>query len=231
MLLNSVLAIYLSFPTGEKLSYGAYFGPLRAGYSVMEVREEELEGEPVYLIECVQKTEKTFSIIYRIDDYYKSFVDTTTFSTLSYTKNINEGKYSNNLTLAFTKDSVFYTDGRRTEKIAGAKDIFAALYWMRCQTFYPGDTLKVPFHSSGKNQEMIVPVSELQWTTVPMGKFRTFLLTPQVKDEKIFGSEEPIKIWVSVDPQHMPVKIESKLKVGKISFQLEKVSVAEEEKQ
>jgi hypothetical protein len=63
-----------------------------------------------------------------------------------------------------------------------------------------------------------------------MGKFRTFLLTPQVKDEKIFGSEKPIKIWVSVDPQHMPVKIESKLKVGKISFQLEEVSVEEGEK-
>ncbi|MEJ2568176.1 MAG: DUF3108 domain-containing protein, partial [candidate division WOR-3 bacterium] len=107
-------------------------------------------------------------------------------------------------------------------------DIFAAIYWMRCQTFYPGDTLKIPFHSSGKNQEMIVPVSDLQWTTVPMGKFRTFLLTPQVKDERIFGSEEPIKIWVSVDPQHIPVKIESKLKVGKISFQMEGVDVKEE---
>ena len=77
---------------------------------------------------------------------------------------------------------------------------------------------------------MIVPISELQWTTVPMGKFRTFLLTPQVKEEKIFGSEEPIKIWVSVDPQHLPVKIESKLKVGKISFQLEGLSVVGEEK-
>jgi hypothetical protein len=231
MLLNSILAIYLSFPTGEKLSYGAYFGPLRAGYSVMEVREGETEDIPAYLIECVQKTETAFSLIYRIDDYYKSIVDTSSFSSLSFNKNINEGKYSNNVTLTFTEDSVFYTDGRRTEKIPESKDIFAALYWMRCQTFYPGDTLKIPFHSSGKNQEMIVPVTQLQWTTVPMGKFRTFLLTPLVKDEKIFGSEEPIKIWVSVDPQHIPVKIESKLKVGKISFQLEKVDVVEEEKQ
>jgi hypothetical protein len=231
MLLYSILALYLTFPAGERLNYGAYFGPLRAGYSVMEIKEGELEGEPAYVIECVQKTEKAFSVIYRIDDYYKSLVDTNSFSTLSYTKNINEGKYSNNLTLEFTGDSVFYTDGRRTEKIPAAKDIFAALYWMRCQTFYPGDTLKVPFHSSGKNQEMIVPISDLQWTTVPMGKFRTFLLTPQVKDEKIFGSEEPIKIWVSVDPQHLPVKIESKLKVGKISFQLEEISVVGEEKE
>jgi hypothetical protein len=229
MLLNSILAIYLTFPMGEKLNYGAYFGPLRAGYSVMEIREGSLEGEPAYIIECVQKTEKAFSIIYRIDDYYKSLVDTGSFSTLSFTKNINEGKYSNNLILEFTEDSVFYTDGRRTEKIPGAKDIFAALYWMRCQTFYPGDTLKVPFHSSGKNQEMIVPVSDLQWATVPMGKFRTLMLTPQVKDEKIFGSEEPIKIWVTVDPQHIPVKIESKLKVGKISFRMEGVSMVGEE--
>jgi hypothetical protein len=228
MILYLMLSVYLSFPLGEELSYGAYFGPLKAGYSVMKIKEEILEGKPVYSIECVQKTEKAFSVIYRIDDYYKSFIDTNSFSTISFTKNINEGKYSNNLTLTFTEDSVFYTDGRRTEKIEKAKDIFASIYWMRCQTFHPGDTLIIPFHSSGKNQEMIVPVSDLQWTTVPMGKFRTFLLTPQVKDERIFGSEEPIKIWVSVDPQHIPVKIESKLKVGNISFQMEGLDVREE---
>jgi len=231
MLLYSILAIYLSFPTGERLTYGAYFGPLRAGHSFMEIREGKFEEEPAYIIECIQKTEKAFSIVYRIDDYYKSFVDTTTFSTFSFTKNINEGKYSNEVSLLFTEDSVFYTDGRRTEKIPEAKDIFAALYWMRSQTFLPGDTLKVPFHSSGKNQEMIVPVSQLQWTTVPMGKFRTFLLSPQIKEGKIFGSEEPVKIWVSIDPQHIPVKIESKLKAGKVSFQLEEVSSIEKEKE
>jgi len=230
MTLYLVLSISLTFPLGEKLRYGAYFGPLKAGYSIMEIKEEVFDGKPVYSIECVQKTEKAFSVIYHIEDYYKSFVDTNSFSTLSFIKNINEGNYSNNLTLTFTEDSVFYTDGRRTEKIEEAKDIFAALYWIRCQTFYPGDTLKIPFHSSGKNQEMIVPVSDLQWTTVPMGKFRTLLLTPRVEDERIFGSEEPIKIWVTVDPQHIPVKIESKLKFGKISFQMEELSISGEEK-
>jgi hypothetical protein len=194
----------------------------------MEIREAEFEGNPAYVIECVQKTEKAFSVIYRIDDYYKSVVDTATFSTLSFTKNIAEGKYNKNVTLKFTQDSVFYTDGKRVEKIPEAKDIFAALYWIRNLNFSPGDTLKVPFHSSGKNQEMVVPVSELETVTVPMGKFRTLLLSPQVKEDKIFGSEEPIKIWVSVDPQHIPVKIESKLKVGKISFQLEGLSVVGE---
>lgn len=229
MLLYSILAIYLTYPIGEQLMYGAYFGPIRAGHSLMEIKEGEFKEEPAYIIECVQKTEKAFSIVFKIDDYYKSYVDTSTFSTLSFTKNINEGKYSNEVTLEFTADSVFYTDDRRIEKIPEAKDIFAAVYWMRNQTFYPGDTLKVPFHSSGKNQEMVVPVSELQWTTVPMGKFRTFLLSPQVKEGKVFGSEEPIKIWVTVDPQHIPIKIESKLKVGNISFQLENIKTIEEE--
>jgi len=228
MILYLMISIYLPFPVGEELQYGAFYGPLRAGYSVMEIEKEFLDGEPVYSIECVQKTEKTFSVIFRIDDYYKSFVDSGSFSSIRVIKNIDEGKYSNNFTLTFKEDSVFYTDGRRTDKIEEAKDIFAAIYWMRCQTFYPGDTLKIPFHSSGKNREMIVPVSDLRWTTVPMGKFRTFLLTPQVKDERIFGSEEPVKIWVSVDPQHIPVKIESKLKVGKISFQMEGVNVKED---
>jgi hypothetical protein len=228
MIFYLMLSIYLPFPVGEKLKYGAYFGPLRAGYSVMEIEEEVLEEKPVYSIECIQKTEKAFSVIFRIDDYYKSFVDTGSFSSISFVKNINEGKYINNLTLTFTEDSVFYTDGRRTDKIKNAKDIFAAIYWMRCQTFDPGDTLKIPFHSSGENREMVVPVTGFQWTTVPMGKFKTLLLTPQVKDEKIFGSEEPIKIWVSVDPQHIPLKIESKLKFGKISFQMEGVDVREE---
>lgn len=225
MFIYTILALYLTFPIGERLTYGAYFGPVRAGHSLMEITEGEYKKEPAYIIKCVQKTEKAFSLVYRIDDYYKSYVDTNTFSTLSFKKNIKEGKYDNEVTLEFTDDSVFYTDGRRTEKIPEAKDIFSALYWMRTQTFYPGDTLQVPFHSSGKNQEMIVPVSDLQWTSVPMGKFRTFMLSPQIKEGKIFGSEEPIKIWVTVDPQHIPVRIESKLKVGTLCFKLEKIDI------
>ena len=50
--------------------------------------------------------------------------------------------------------------------------------------------------------------------------------TGKIEETKgIFGSKEPVRIWVSVDPQHIPVAIERRLKVGKISFQMEEMNV------
>ncbi|MEA1913241.1 MAG: DUF3108 domain-containing protein [candidate division WOR-3 bacterium] len=220
----------LTFPIHERLNYGGFYGPLRVGSSFMEIKEGKLNGEPVYIIQSLQKTEGIFSWFFGIDDYYCSYVDTASFSSIRFIKDIKEGKYKKKSTLNFTQDSVHYSSGKRTKKIPGAKDIFASLYWMRNLSFSSGDTLRIPFHSSGKNHEMLVPISGPYWIKVPMGKFETYLLTPGVEGGRIFGSSDPIKIWVSLDSTHLPVKIKSNLSFGSISFVLESREIGEERK-
>jgi hypothetical protein len=219
-----LLILYLNFPINERLNYGGFFGPLRVGSSYLEISGPlELDGNYAYVIKSFQKTEGIFKIFFYINDFYCSYVDTTSFSTLKFIKKIHEGNYKNEVTLDFKEDSVIYSNGERSLKIPEAKDIFASLYYMRTLKFNSGDTLKIPFHSSGKNYEMIVPVSGPYQVNVPEGKFETLLLSPDVPEGKIFGSNEPIEIWVTNDSAHIPVKIQTHLKFGTVSYLLENI--------
>ncbi len=197
----------------------------------MEIRGvERFKEKPVYIIESSQKTEGIFSLFFYLDDFYCSYVDTGSFSSLRFIKKIHEGHYKNEVTLDFEDDSVFYSNGEKTCKIPEAKDIFASLYYMRTMNFSSGDTLRIPFYSSGKNHKMVVPVSGPYWVKVPFGKYETYLLTPDAPGGKIFGSSDPIKIWVSTDSFHMPVKIQSRLAFGTVSFLLESIESKGEKK-
>jgi hypothetical protein len=216
----------LNFPINERLNYGGFFGPFRVGSSYLEISGPlELDNNYLYAIVSSQKTEGIFSIFFHINDFYCSYVDTASFSTLKFIKKIHEGNYKNEVTLEFTEDSVIYSNGKRYLKIPEAKDIFASLYYMRTLKFNSGDTLRIPFHSSGKNYEMFVPVSGPYKVNVPEGKFETLLLSPDVPEGKIFGSDEPIEIWVTNDSAHIPVKIQTHLKFGTVSYLLENIEI------
>ncbi|MCK4225336.1 DUF3108 domain-containing protein [candidate division WOR-3 bacterium] len=221
-----LILLSLIIPMNERLNYGGYYGLLRVGSSYMEISGvEKLKGRPVYIIESSQKTEGIFSFFFHLEDYYISYVDTGSFSTSRFIKKIHEGNYKNEVTLDFERDSVFYSNGKKVDANPEAKDIFASIYYMRNITFSPGDTISIPFHSSGKNYDMIVPVSGPYWITVPAGKHETYLLSPVVPKGKIFRSSEPLKIWVSTDSLHVPLKIESHLSFGTISFMLESIEI------
>lgn len=216
----------LNFPINERLNYGGFFGPFRVGSSYLEISGPlELDENYAYVIMSSQKTEGIFSIFFYINDFYCSYVDTASFSTLKFIKKIHEGNYKNEVTLDFKEDSVIYSNGERSPKISEAKDIFASLYYMRTLKFSSGDTLKIPFHSSGKNYKMIVPVSGPYPVNVPEGKFEALMLSPDVPEGKIFGSDEPIEIWVTNDSAHIPVKIQTRLKFGTVSYLLENIEI------
>ncbi|MCK4527722.1 DUF3108 domain-containing protein [candidate division WOR-3 bacterium] len=221
-----LILISLSFPVPERLNYGGYYGLLRVGSSYMEIGNPEiLNGKPVYPIECSQKTEGLFSIFFYLKDYYCSYVDTVSLSSVRFIKKIHEGNYQNEVTLDFESDSVLYSDGKKVPKIQGAKDMFAAIYYMRSLKFSPGDTLRIPFHSSKENHEMTVSVSGPFKMKTPAGEYETYQLTPTVPKGKIFGSTKPLNIWVSTDSLHIPVKIETQLKFGTIGFILESIEL------
>lgn len=231
MSIVTLIILSLIFPLNERLNYGGFYGPFRVGSSYMEIKGvEHFNDLPIYIIESAQKTEGIFSLFFYINDYYCSYVDTGSFSTVRFVKKIHEGNYKNEVELDFDHDSVFYSNGKRTRRIPESKDIFATLYYMRILNFNSGDTLKIPFHSSGKNHEMVVGVSGPYRIQVPAGSYETLLLSPDVPGGKIFGSSEPIKIWVSTDSLHIPVKIESHLKFGTVSYLLESIELKGEGK-
>ena len=109
----SIFALFifsLSFPINERLNYGGFFGPFKVGSSYLEISGPlKLDENYAYVIKSSQKTEGIFSIFFYINDFYCSYVDTVSFSTLRFIKKIHEGNYKNDVTLDFKEDSMAFT--------------------------------------------------------------------------------------------------------------------------
>jgi len=80
------------FKIGEKLKYSIYAGGFKVGYQTIEVRSiDQLRNREVYVITGRSWTSSFVSVFYRLDDYWKIYVDTKTLLPLRVEKDMSEG--------------------------------------------------------------------------------------------------------------------------------------------
>jgi len=210
---------FLPFGVGEKLIYSVEYGFVHAGKATMEVREiSEVDGVACYHLISEEETNPFFSMFFRIEDRYDSYIDTTNLVSLQYEKHIREGDYKNDSVVQFDLDSLLaiYSDGKRMEIRPHARDIIATLYYLRTLDLVVGDTFFVENHTDGKNTQLEVAVLKKEEVKTPAGKFNALLVQPDLKETKIFGSRKGLKVWFTDDEWKIPVKIESELVFGSI---------------
>ncbi|MCH7761202.1 DUF3108 domain-containing protein [candidate division TA06 bacterium] len=207
------------FSVGEKIIYSVEFGFVHAGEATMEVREiVEVDGMDCYHLVSEEETNPFFSMFFRIEDRFESYIDTTNLVTVRYEKHIREGKYKNDSVVRFDLDSLqaIYPNGHKVEIRPNARDIIATIYYLRTLDLQVGDTVFVENHTDGKNTLLEVAVLKREEVKTPLGKFQTILVQPDVKEAKVFGSRKGLKIWFTDDEWKIPVKIESELAFGSI---------------
>ncbi len=168
-------------PVTEELVFDAKFGPFPAGEIRLSL--EEIDG--IYKITCIQKTNEGISRIYRVNDRYEIWVDTT-YKPLLYEARIEQGRYRKHRKIAFYhyREFAVYNDIDTVELFSGARDIFSTIYYIRMLSLSSGDTLILMLHDGKKNREMVVPVSEKKIA----GK-TYFVVTPFVEGLKVFGGK------------------------------------------
>ena len=211
-----MIIIIFAFLSGEKLIYDGSFGPWKVGFATMEF----ILGDSTGKIISTQKTTGFFKRVFPVDDKQVSVVRLEDLTSLSYEERIREGKYSADVKVIYREDSIIYSDGRRFYAGRRFYDILSAIYRVRQMDFSVGDTIKLPLHTGGKPKIMYVPVIDSEVVHVPAGRYKTYVLAPVVRDEKVFGSEGDLKIYFTCDSLKIPVLIKTKLFFGQILFRL-----------
>lgn len=201
-----MILLYILFsliPVPEELVYDAKFGPLPAG----EIRLCLEETNGIYKITCVQKTSEGISRIYRVNDRFEVWVDST-FKPLLYEARIDEGKYKRHRKISFYHYRRFavYNDRDTVELSRDARDIFSLIYYIRTLSPSSGDTLMLMLHDGKKNREIVVPVGEEKIDG------ETYLVaTPVVKGIRVFGGEG---LTLYYDEHMVPAILRVDLKFG-----------------
>ena len=213
----------LPFEPGERLSYDLRWTIVPAGHAVLEVLPMALvDGQQSYHFRLTVKSNAFVDLIYKVRDRIDSYVNQEVTHALRYLKKQEEGEHRRNESVEFdwAAGVAHHDNGEKqtvTELPSGTFDPLSAFYYVRTLTFTEKDVLKRPVTDGVTTIMGRARVVKRQVIELFDDSYDTYLLEPSM--EKIGGVFEKekgakIKLWVTADHRHIPVKIASKISIG-----------------
>lgn len=212
------------FAWGEKINYVVKWGFIVAGRAYLSVEPQVWNGKDVYRIYSEANSTGLVGSLYPVKDRSESIVSQKDFSSLSFYKDVNEGKYHQQEQMTFDQvnGKVIYPDGA-IDMARGTVDVLASLYLVRLKSLEPGKEFTIQICNNKKNYELVVRVIAREKVTVPAGEFNTILVEPLLKQEGIFMHKGRLFVYLTDDQARIPVLLRSKIAVGSIIAAAERI--------
>lgn len=229
-----------TFNAEEKLTYQVFYNWnfvwVKAGYANFSTVETTYAGKPSYKLKAVGKTQGSYDPIYKVRDYYTSYVDKETLKPLKFIRDTNEGGYTTYEELRFNHSSgkVASKKGKTKETVKAkefnidqcAHDLVSILYYMRnidFENYTKGDKIPVNVFFGEKEYDLYVKYLGIETKRVKgQGKFKCHKLSPLLVKGDIFTETDKMTVWVTADDNKVPVLIESPIKVGSVKAVIRK---------
>ena len=244
----------LPFKAGEVLTYEVNFSKLIFSGTIGELKlwvatentKDKGAGAPEMIelhAEAVSKGffSKLFGV--KVVDRFTSVVDPTDFGVHTFTKNIEEGKVrrEQKSEIDRTAGRVIYTDRDLTNTTAKPKvkeaaspawiqDLLSAIYYMRLTDFKEGNVIPIPISDGGAvyKVELVIP-GKREEITVDAGKFKTVLVEAKIFDGRYIKRSGEMRVWVSDDPRHIPIRAKVKTSGVTITIGLKRYQEREQQ--
>ena len=219
-----------SFEPGEKLVYRVHYGWLNAGEAVFEVHKKDItySGRECYQLIGSGRSASSFDWLFKVRDYYMTYMDKQTLLPLYYIRKVEEGGYKFNDTVSFSYDTKVAKSTRKTSAVPmNIQDVLSALYYARCLDFgsaLQGDIFKVPVFLDDEIYDLGVKVLGKEKLKMGSATFNTIKLQPLLVEGRVFKETNAMEIWISDDENKIPLKIKSPVIVGSIEADLKTYS-------
>lgn len=207
---------------GERLLFEVGYGPVKAGFGELSIPTIiDYEGNLCYLIQSRAWTNRTFNVIFPVQDIFQSFWDVDSLYSHYTEKNISEGDYRANMSIRFDqRNNRAISEKYDMETFPRVQDILSSFYYARTLNLEVGDSIPLPNHTDGRNYPVLVVVHRRETVEVPVGKFDCLVVEPILKTPGLFRQRGRIMIWITDDKVKMPVKMVSRIVIGDISADL-----------
>ncbi len=213
---------------GEQISYVVYYTVagiyMNAGKAVFTNNLEKLNGVPVYHITADGKTNPSHDWVYKVRDIYETYMDTATLRPIKFVRNVYEGGYKHYENITFNHSAKTAVTNEGVYKIPGCiQDVLSAVYNARninFDNYKPND--KIPFKMFMDNEvhDMYVRYLGKEIVKTKYGEFRAIKFKPLLVKGTIFEGGEKMTVWVTDDDNHIPLRIESPIIVGKVKVDM-----------
>jgi|GEM_PF-798433 len=204
---------------GEKLSYSIYWFGIHVGNAELEA----LESSGSVIIKSEVHSTPVISALYKVDDHSESMV--INGAPVNFRIKQHEGKYRSDKETVFDPDTkhVTFSDYLKGTKndypIQSSElwDLISGFYYLRTQPFEVGKTIYIDIFDSNKFFQAEVNVIGKEQLKFSENKILdTVKVKPVLKSEGLFQNKGDILIWLTDDDNKTPVKIETKVPIGKV---------------
>ena len=217
-----------AFQPGEFISYNIFYSVagiyINAGTATFSASLEKLNNKVVYHVIGKGQTNSNYDWVFKVRDNYESFFDTANLQPLKFIREVNEGGYKKNENITFNQQTNTAITNDGVFKIPNCiQDVLSAVYYARNIDFskYKTDD-RIPFSMFLDNQVENLYIRYLGKEVIKTkyGKFKAIKFKPLLVKGTIFEGGEKMTVWVTDDPNHIPVRIESPIAVGSIKVDM-----------
>ena len=219
------------FRVGEKISYEvSYFGVVAGELTMQVMPFVYVNGRKSYHFKASGQTASVFDMFYVVDDWLETFVDYEKMIPMSYALHVKESKQLRETRCFFNWETLkgSYWDKRITKEdgveekkfdwsiLEYSQNVFSAPYYMRTFDLSPGK--KLIYRLAHENENILVTGTVLRREKLETlaGTFDTVVVKPHIEIGGVFKPIGDIFIWLTDDDRKFIVRIESKIKIGKI---------------
>lgn len=208
----------------EKLFYSLSWMGIPIGTATQEIAEV---GGTRKIISHARSND-WLSSFYPVDDRTESRLEVTgglfPGESRYYRMLFKEGKRTRDREITFDQARRI---GRFHDRIGGERvdvpiventfDIYASFYYVRCQPLEPGKSFMINVLDGKELRYIEVKVLKRERIKVPAGEFDTIQVRPLVKPEGVFEGKGGALIWLTDDARRIPVKAQTKVRVGSVT--------------
>tara|TARA_B100000579_G_C22817406_1_gene848659 strand:- start:512 stop:1339 length:828 start_codon:yes stop_codon:yes gene_type:complete len=227
------------FLLGEKTKYKFSYGKsnkkgfLTAGYGQFEVKNITKIGErDCFYIKASGGSTKLFSVFYEVNDTFETYLDSSNLISLKFIRNVHEDNYNAKQQVSFFRKSNYAksknlkTGAEKKMKISKhTQDMLSALFASRSipnENIILNDTVFLEIYNLEKDKifpTYFIPIKK-ETIDTEIGNLQTIKCKIHTEKSRIFPEKSSTYIWVTDDSKHLPVKLETPIKVGSIYIEI-----------
>jgi hypothetical protein len=231
-----------TFGDGENVTFEVMYnwGPIwvNAGLVTFSAKKEILSGKETFHLKSTGKTYASYDFLFKVRDYYDSWIDPATFRSLSFQRMIYEGGYTLVNTIRFDQaNQIAYSSTKsnnnpvRKDTLPSgpcAFDMLSAVYYTRTLDLrHLSPDLRIPVTVIVDDSLYHIYIRYIGKETLADQngqKYRCIKFSAKMIEGTIFRGDEDVLVWVTDDENKIPVYIEAKILVGTVRAYLKEMT-------
>lgn len=183
-----------------------------------------MDGYPHFKVQATGRTYKVWDWLYKVRDYYTSYLDTQSLLSSLFVRQVSEGDYEANDAYRFERENKLAVSKDTSTAIEhNTHDLLSILYHLRCVDYTEapvGTKAQFTFLLGSKVYKAGLELMGRKTIKTKLGTFECMVIKPDLVKGRIFKGQEDMTVYVSNDLNQVPIRIESAIFVGRIKADL-----------